>query len=141
MPDLTDWSYTADPSGKPLDWVRLHIGDTECNQALLVDAEIDFFLAEEPDLYLAAARAAEAIAARFARDVQTSAAGLANASQQKFEHYMELASHLRRRSMSIPVSTGSSKDALLQDALDADLVQPVIFLGVHDNLKLGVGGE
>lgn len=47
--------------------VRLEVGDTDRDAALLTDEEITFFLEEEGSVLAAAARACEALAARFAR--------------------------------------------------------------------------
>jgi hypothetical protein len=51
-----------DPSlGTDRDWVRLLIGDRDIESAKLQDEEINALLREEPNKYLAAARAGELI--------------------------------------------------------------------------------
>lgn len=80
-----------------LDLVRLRCGDNDATDELLTDAEINAFIAAWPDnLNLAAANAAEAIAAKFARDFNFSADGQTFNRRERVLHYMELAEKLRR---------------------------------------------
>ena len=46
------------------DWVRFLVGDRNVSEAILEDEEIAALLVEEPNKYLAAARAAEAVYSR-----------------------------------------------------------------------------
>lgn len=96
-------SYTQEPaisvglSG--LDRVRLLIGDTNVADELLTDAEINSKLANWPsNVDLAAADAAEAIAAKFSRGFNFSSDGQAFNRSERVEHYQALADKLRRRS-------------------------------------------
>lgn len=57
---------TFDPAlATSRDWVRLEIGDHVVATALLEDESIDYVLAEESNKYLAAARCAEILIARW----------------------------------------------------------------------------
>lgn len=87
-----------------IDDVRLLIGDTDGNAQTLSDSNIDFFLTEaNNNTYLAASLAADAIAAKFARDVtnsQSDSQGLHSLSRNnsdKYKHYKELAATLMKR--------------------------------------------
>jgi hypothetical protein len=60
-----NWSYTGNPSARPLDAVRFLSGDTDTNNQQIMDDEIAFLLAEvNSDTYLAAASACEAMASK-----------------------------------------------------------------------------
>lgn len=60
--------YTADPGNVPADTVRFLVGDTDVNDELLADAEVTFLLEDQGgNIRRAAARAAESLAARFAK--------------------------------------------------------------------------
>lgn len=61
-----EWSYSGDPSARPLDAVRYLIGDTDPAQPKIRDAEILWAISEEPNKYLAAAACAETIAGQYA---------------------------------------------------------------------------
>lgn len=61
------WSYDGNDLGKDLNWIRLRIGDTDAGNPFLTNEEIEQILALEPRREVAAAMAAESIAAIFAR--------------------------------------------------------------------------
>lgn len=80
-----------------LDLVRLKVGDDDPADEILTDAEVNDCIAAWPDnLDLAAATAAEAIAAKYARDFNFSADGQSFNRRERVLHYSELARTLRR---------------------------------------------
>lgn len=80
-----------------LDRVRAKIGDTDNTDYMLTDAEIQTHIADWPDnLDLAAANAAEAIAAKYARDFTFQADGQTFNRRERVLHYMDLSKSLRR---------------------------------------------
>ena len=81
-----------------LDEVRLKIGDTNEDDPLLYDSEIRTLLASWPNnIELAAAAAAEAIAAKYARDFNFATDGQTFNRRERVEHYTNLAAALRSR--------------------------------------------
>ena len=76
------------------DKVRLLIGDTDSDDWLLSDDEVDFFITEHSDLNIAAAAAAEAIAASFARGYDFATDGQSFNRSQRVQHYLDLAAKL-----------------------------------------------
>lgn len=77
------------------DKVRLTIGDNDSTDPLLQDDEIDYFLAaQSDDIQLAAASAAEAIAAKFARGYNFATDGQSFNRSERVKHYMGLAAML-----------------------------------------------
>lgn len=97
------WSYGNDPASDPLDEVRLLIGDTLVTSPLISDEDIAYFLIVYPKqtvplrpAYLAAAAAADAIAASLARKADRSLArGLSIQASQQYDHYVQVAAELR----------------------------------------------
>lgn len=94
-------TYTRKPaltvSISALDQIRVKVGDTDMNDPLLTDAEISAHIAAWPNnLSLAAANAADAIAAKYARGFNFSTDGQTFNRRERFLHYMELAQSLRR---------------------------------------------
>lgn len=97
------WTYNNTPGDDdyPGDEVRLLVGDTNEEDPLVQDEEITYFLSLYPKVtgkpaYLAAAAAAEAIAAKFARKMNTQIGPLSAQSKQQRDHYVELAAQLRQ---------------------------------------------
>lgn len=94
------WTYDGDPAGDRKDEVRFLVGDTTEATALAQDEEIEYLLSqhvpkENKPAWLAAAATCDAIAGRFARQVQQSIGSLSRSAQQMFEHYRDLAAHYR----------------------------------------------
>lgn len=103
-----------------LDNVRLLIGDTDENDPLLSDTEVEEFIARRQiensdgefvaNIPAAAADAAGAIAAKFARQFNFAEDGQRFDRAQKHGHYLALEEKLRRRQggISAPVSSTST---------------------------------
>jgi hypothetical protein len=93
------------------------IGDTDSDNPLLSDDEVESFIAyrqitnvddeDVTNIPAAAADAADAIAAKFAREFNFSEDGQRFDRAQKYAHYIGLSAQLRRRAggASIPYST------------------------------------
>ena len=120
------WTYTNNPSGSSRDALRLAVGDTIENDPRLSDEEVEHFLGLYPDsLDLAAAKAAEAIAARYSSMAVSYVGDLDNSPHLKAEYYLKLARQLRSRAKqeeeavedSIVASPGVSQDALHREPL------------------------
>jgi hypothetical protein len=84
------------------DKVRFLIGDTDENEPLLQDEEIDFLLSENTDIYLAASSAAESISAKFARQSDKSIGDAHTTYSQKAEAYHRLAERLKSHHLTYP---------------------------------------
>lgn len=61
------WNYSGDPATSDLDEVRYLVGDTDSSDPLVLDAEINFAIAKQTTLELAAAQVLRALAAKFSR--------------------------------------------------------------------------
>lgn len=87
------WSYY--PGKSTRDWVRFVIGDTDENDQLLANEEIDAALTTEGSQYAAAAVCCEALAAKYS-DARTKKVGpLTISGAERARSYLELAKRLR----------------------------------------------
>ena len=120
------WTYTNNPTGSSRDALRLAVGDTIENDPRLSDEEVGHFLSLYPEsLDLAAAKAAEAIAARYSSMAVSYVGDLDNSPHLKAEYYLKLARQLRSRAKqeeeavedSIVASPGVSLEALHREPL------------------------
>jgi len=121
------WTYTNNPGGSSRDALRLAVGDTIENDPRLSDEEVEHFLSLHPNSPdLAAAEAAEAIAARYSSMAVSYVGDLDNSPHLKAEYYLKLARQLRSRAElevdgeaeeSLVASPGVSPEALHRGAL------------------------
>ena len=97
------------PITTDLDKFRLELGDIDENDPLLNDDEAGYFIEKHPtNLLLAVADAADALAARFARefDFDTTSEKSFKRSQ-KVEHYLAMSARLRARALTEGNSDGT----------------------------------
>ncbi len=81
-----------------LDKFRLELGDTNAEDPLLQDDEAGYFIAKYPtSILLAVADAAEALAARFARDIDFAEDGQNFRASQMHAQFLATAASCRRR--------------------------------------------
>ena len=131
------WTYSGNPATSDRDKVRFLVFDTDTNEQLINNEEIDWLLSEQSNIYLAAANAAEAIAAKFAKDITRNAVGLSATVGNRARFYLDLADKLRdqvgttnqRGDVFAGGLTISGKDALDNDS---DAVQPAFKIGQFD---------
>jgi len=122
---------TYDPTlATPKDRIRLLIGDTGGieGKELLRDEEIEALLSMEGSTLLAAAAAAEAIAAKLAQRTDTSLpGGVRIAFGQRADHYLRLAQRLRDQA-----AEGSAPELVADGSGSAISRDPIFALGMHD---------
>ena len=112
--------YTGNPETDDRDTVRLMVGDTNNDDLLLSDAEIDYYLKQSSDKVMAAADCAEAIAA-MPRVQQPQAGDSGGPPTTRADHYLRLARPLRNRerlaSEQKPLRPGYSHEALRREPI------------------------
>ena len=132
-------TYGGDPANSTLDAVRLAIGDTDCNDPCLKDAEITYRLTQfGGNTIRAAACSARDAAAKFARKVNTSTGSVRKDLSTIYDHFISLADELEAKAnsgMSLVewYVGGLSISEQQADAADSDLVQPQFDFGQFDN--------
>lgn len=91
---MTD-TYSGDPSATPKDAVRFLVGDTDDQRFMLRDAEITWLLSNEgSDPRRAAARGAETLASKYARDIDKLFGDARLYASKRMEHFQALAKDL-----------------------------------------------
>lgn len=113
--------------------VRFLIGDTDNADLILRDEEVTYCLSvENDDIFFAAARACETIAARFARDVNYRFSTMWQDAGDAFDHYMGLAERLRKSDSSEFTAIDLQVSPVMQKRMD-DFGPEVFWFGMHDN--------
>lgn len=137
------WTYDpALPTDK--DRVRFLVGDTDTTWQQLQDEEIAYLVAQRSDVQLAAADAARGLAAKYARQVDTSNLSLSVSASERATAYYELADRLEANSLRTSGAqmfagglTISGKEALSEDT---DAVQPSFSVGQDDEPGANASG-
>lgn len=132
------WSYSGDPSSSDKDAVRFLVQDTDTNDQLVQDEEINWALTQGGGIYEAAALIAGTIAAQFARMADKETVGKVSVSYTKrAEQYKALADDLKKqastKSAPIPYAGGISKADVETQELNEDRVKPSFTVGQFDN--------
>jgi hypothetical protein len=119
------WSYSGDPNKSPLDRVRFLCGDTDINDQLLSDEEINFLLSIRSTPERAAEDACIAIMAKLAREVDYAIGPEKVSAKQRLDNYKRVLDEMRAariRTVAAPSWQGPSQD-------DSP---PVFDIGMHD---------
>ena len=106
------WTYTDDPENEPRDALRLVIGDTDTEDQQLTDAEVAYYIAQDDNLNLAAALAAEALAAKYSRASVRAVGDMSQQLANRYQSYYRLARQLRARE-DFPNATTASTAAYI----------------------------
>lgn len=133
------WTYSGNPASSPKDQVRFLVGDTDETDQLLQDEEIEWLISDRGSALAAAVAAAEAIAAKFARQVDKAVGDLRLSLSQKAQGYAARAAELRLRlaTGAAPYAGGISASDKEAQELDTDRVPPAFRVGMHDYVAEG----
>lgn len=137
MSELSNWTYSFDPSASLKDQVRFLIGDTDQNDPLLYDKEITWVLGQYNNSPMnAAIRCCETIAAKFSRMADEKAGPVSVTYSQKSKQYrdlrQELVSRLAVEDMA-PYAGGISKSDKATVRDDSDRVEPTFEKHMMEN--------
>jgi hypothetical protein len=137
------WSYSGDPAASALDEIRFYCQDTDEDDQLISDEEIQFIYNQWFPLYTSnvycAALVCEIIASKFAREVSYNADGVSIGANELQDKYNALASSLRDQYKALnsaysPVDVGG---IIFDEEFDSD-IKPLNFgIGVFDNFRAG----
>ena len=125
------WSYD-DTLSEDRDKVRFYVQDTNQDEQILSDEEIAFLLTSEGSVRAAAIVAADTIAGKYARFVDSAVGDLSISYSQKQAQYMALAARLRR-SLALsaaPLVGGISVSRKETVNEDTDRVEPAFTVGM-----------
>ncbi len=141
-------TYTGDPADRPVDAVRLYLGDTAAPFAL-TDEEIEFFLvAADAETLPAAVLGARAMAARFSKLVDASVGDVRKSYSQQYKHFAEVADKLAAdvdavtagEAVPVPWAGGISWAERDANAADGDLVPAYFTEGMDSRYPVDTRG-
>ena len=130
------WTYTlATLATTPKDQVRLMIEDTDTTDQQLQDEEIQFFLTQEGSVSRTAARCAETLAAKYARQADRKVGDMSLSASQRSKAYLELAARIRQQARInvAPYAGGISAGDKEANAADTDRVSPSFWVDMERN--------
>lgn len=136
------WSYTRRPQDSSRDAVRMLSGQTSTSDTVLIyDPEIDFYLAESPNTYLAAAQVVDALASRYETLATRKTVGALTLDYANRATAMQDRARALRVQASLRIVTpflgGQSKQAVVDLGLNSDQVLPSFTVGMDDNILVG----
>ena len=142
-------TYTNQPGTRNIDTVRFEIDDRDCTpetDAVLTDEEIQYLIDSNHHILLAAAAAADAVAAKYAADVETKQVGdlrISYGSGGNAASYESLASTLRARAArkAVPYVGGMSHAEKTTVKKDTDRVLLEVEVGMDDNETAGTATD
>lgn len=121
------WSYSGNPASSEMNQVRFLVGDTDTNDQLVTNEEINWALTEGGP-YVAAAIVARTIAAKFARKADFEVSNDLKVSYSKqADAYNKLADNLEKKSgrvSALPYAGGISVADKETNEADTDRVEP-----------------
>lgn len=135
------FTYSGNPSESEVDAVRFLIGDTDDEEPLLHDEEIIYLSSLwtlQFSIYWTAAMAAEAIAARFAREVTFNSDSQTISTSELQQKYLTMAERLRALHHAMPMGAGVDAGGMLKGEMLDPTVNPLAFgRGMHDDVEAG----
>jgi hypothetical protein len=136
------WTYSGDPSDGDLEAIRFYVQDTDSSDQLISDEEIEFLIAQWKPVYgstlMIASMVAEAISAKFAREVSYSADGVSIGVNELQQKYDALATSLRDQYKQYDVGGGPEVGGVMWSDYPDPRIKPTIWaVGMHDNIRAG----
>lgn len=127
-----------DPADSPVDSVRFLVGDTDTVSPQLTDPEIQFALDQNANIYAAAAICARALAARYARRVDTKFETVESRYSQLRDSYEMLARSLdaqakKKGTLGAPIAGGISRAEVEAVQADVNRVKPFFYDSLFAN--------
>lgn len=134
-------TYTS-PDSSNKDAVRFLTGDTDVDNALLQDGEIDYIITHWTDTQSTveyyASVAADTIAAKFAREANFSADGVSVGLGNVAMQYRDLAANLREQHKNLLVGGSPDVGGITPgEQTDPDIAPFIFGTDMHDNPEAG----
>lgn len=140
MPAPT-FTYTYDPTNVPVDAVRFLTGDTNSNEWFLSNEEINWIISQwvnKNSVYYTASMAAEAIAAKLAREVTTSADSQTVGTSELQQKFVDLAARLLRQHYNLLTGGNVDVGGINSGEQPDQTITPASFgTGMHDFAEAG----
>lgn len=132
------WTYSGDPSAGGIDEIRFLVQDTDSTDPLLSDEEIDYIISTWEPVYgsplMYASMCAEAIAAKFTREVAYSADGVSVSVEMLQQKYNDLAASLRDQYKQYDIGGGPDVFGVIYSDVPDPTIKPTLWaVAMHDN--------
>jgi len=136
------FSYSGSPGDSDLDEIRFLVQDTDEEDVLLTDEELDYLITKYMPLYesvyYVSALACETLAARFAREISYSADGVSYQAETLQTKYKQLAEDMRDQYKAAVGGDGPDVGGILWGETFDSSINPLMFAtGMHDNYEAG----
>lgn len=131
-----DFSYSGDPSTSQKDQVRFLIGDTEVDDMILTDAEIEWCITNRgsTNLYLAASDAADLAGHKYSRIINRQTGTLSLSMSTSSNPFQQRSKALRQLASERRVGPVLASDSLASNiASHGGRRPPLFWVGMHDN--------
>jgi hypothetical protein len=135
------FTYEGNLTSSLKDQVRFLVGDTESDEFFLHDDEIAWLITtweQKGSIYYTSSMAAEAIAAKFAREVSVNSDSQTLSTSELQQKYLDLAARLMRQHETL--LTGGYVDmggVLAGEQPDPTVTSPAFGTGMHDYIDAG----
>lgn len=130
------WNYSKDPSKSDKDWIRWRLGDTDENEQLFSDQEIQAALDQEGDRNRALLVSAQALHAQYLRKVDSRMGELEFDYGQRAREIRRLIDQLEKEmlvaSVAAPWAASISKAEKQAIEDDSDRTEPYFERDMHD---------
>lgn len=136
------FTYSGDPSSSAKDAVRFYCQDTNYEDVLLSDEEINYIIASwsgvtDHPMFLAAV-ACETIAAKFTREISYSADGVSIGTSELQSKFNQLALDLRDQYKASEIGGGPDIGGVFVGEVLDPSIKPLTWAkGMHDNIDAG----
>lgn len=135
------FTYEGNLATSEKDQVRFLVGDTDSEEFFLHDDEILWLITQwdqKGSIYFTSSMAAEAIAAKFAREVSLTSDSQTVGTSELQQKYLDLAARLMRQHETL--LTGGNVDmggVLAGEQPDPTVTSPAFGTGMHDYIDAG----
>jgi len=130
------WSYSGNPSTSDKDTVRFNVTDTDTNDQLVQDEEINYALTEYGSVSSASYYIALVIYGKFTRLYDKEKAGQVDISRKFLENYWNIVEKWKKIAgalNAVPYCGGISKDEVCEINSNTDRVRPYFTEGMGDS--------
>jgi len=128
---FSDFTYSGDPSTSEKDAVRFLISDTDMDDMMLTDTEIEWLIDQHPGTYMAASYAAELAGYKYARVINRQT-GTTNLSLGQNNPFLARAKELRTLAESNVAPAFANDNAASLIAAYGGIRPPMFWVGMHD---------
>lgn len=131
------WTYSNTSIATDLAKVRLQVGDTDTDDQLITDEEINYVLGRYDDVDRATYETAKIMLAgpNFARATDRTGTGFSASRSQKFQHLKDIIANWKQTSNlnASPTLTGGSDSEKTTLESDTDYIPAAFEQGMNDN--------